>query len=137
MERLKRAVTAGAIAYAVIFSILQETPSGPVDLVVSIDLNSSVTSSTVQSKSSGQLCTSFCPGEMMGGTLQLKHSEKNELRASAFSRADERMVCARVSMGIDKSCLLSIMTDFQNCFELCGFVTELDFIYSEPYYYYK
>ena len=43
MERLKRAVTDGAIAFTVILSILPETPSGPVDLVVSIDFNSSVT----------------------------------------------------------------------------------------------
>jgi len=57
--KLKRAVTDGAIASAVIFSILPETPSGPVDLVVSIDFNSSVTSSTVQSKSSGQGWTWF------------------------------------------------------------------------------
>ena len=32
------------------FSILPETPSGPVDLVASIDFNNSVTSSTVYTK---------------------------------------------------------------------------------------
>ena len=31
-------------------------------------------------------------GTLIGGNLQLKHSEKNELRASAFSTSNERMV---------------------------------------------
>ena len=59
-------------------------------------------------------------GTLIGGTLRLKHSEKNELRATAFFTSDERMVCPRVSVGIDEFCLFNSLTDFQNCFELHG-----------------
>ena len=102
VERLNRAVAKGAIASAVIFSILPKTPSRPVDLVVSIDFNSPVTSLTVQSKPSGQVCTWLWTEEMIGGILWLKHSESNQLRYPAFSTSDKRLlhVCPRAYTGI-------------------------------------
>ena len=57
MERLKMVVIEGAISSAVIFSILLEIPFGPVALVVSNEFKSTVMSSTVHSKCSGQVFT--------------------------------------------------------------------------------
>ena len=64
--------------------------------------------------------TTYTETPQRGGTLRLKHTKMNELRASAFFTLDKRMVSPRVSVGIDKLCLFNSLADFQNCFELCG-----------------
>ncbi len=117
MERLKRAVIEGTISSAVIFSILPEIPSGPVDLVVSNDFSSSVTSPVVQSKSSEQVFTWFVSRGILGGTLRLKHWE---LRASAFAWSVESNVDPWDRVGIDELFLFNTLIDFQNCFALWG-----------------
>ena len=62
----------GEMALAVIFNILPDMPSGPVDLVVSSDDRMAVTSSTVQSNSDGRVPTLMGSSGVIGGELWFK-----------------------------------------------------------------
>ena len=55
IERLNNLVVAGVILLAVNFNICAEIPSGPLDLVVSMQDSNSYTSSSVHKRSCGQL----------------------------------------------------------------------------------
>ena len=67
MDILKSFVRQGAIEAAVCLSIIAETPSSPVDFVVSKEQRSSVTRSSVQSMDSGQVSGSSGVGLLRGG----------------------------------------------------------------------
>ena len=71
IDRLKSLVTDGVILVAVNFNILADTPSGPLDLVVSRDDRRSKTSSSVQ-RFSSRLSVEWACKEAMGGCEVLK-----------------------------------------------------------------
>ena len=67
MDKLKSLVRLGAIDKAVCLSIRAETPSRPVDFIVSREHSSSVTRSSVQSMEAGELSGSSGAGLLSGG----------------------------------------------------------------------
>ena len=85
MDRLNNLVREGAMQGAVLFSILGDMPSGPLDFVTSRTANISHTSESVQRSSSGQVEESisgvgWC---WIGGCDLLKQEQKNEFNRLA------------------------------------------------------
>jgi len=81
MERLKRAVTDGAIASAVIYSILSVWTGG-LGGVYRFQQLSDFFNSTKQVTRT--VCTWFRSRGMMGGTLWLKHTKKLWIKSFCF-----------------------------------------------------
>ena len=95
-DRLKRRVKEGAISVATSFSMVADTPSGPVAFLGLSDFSCLVTSGTVQSKSKGNLSLDNCCKSSLasGGKEVLNVLAKNLLSKSAFSL----LVCAETPL---------------------------------------
>ena len=113
----------------VVFSILADILSGPLDFVVSREASISRIFSSLQRKSSGKLsrhCMQWKSSDN-GVCELLKHDAKNVFRSSAFSS----LVCATLvplcRLGMEADEQLSILQAFQNSFGLCGLILKIPF----------
>jgi len=98
-------VNDGTMLFSVPFSILAETPSGPLPLDVSNELI--------------RVAGSDC--RLSGGTAILKQIEKKLFSIVALAESVEANVSLSEGVGMADFCLLRHLIDFQNNFLLEGF----------------
>ena len=114
MEQLNNFAIDGAIALAVDFNIRAEIPSGPFAWVMSRDLSSSQTSSSVHMMLSEYPWSHVEVLVEIGGQEELKQLEKNASNALALSSSDMQVVSPCVKEPIEAPCLFRTLMVFQN-----------------------